>query len=244
MSEGKKMNAFTIRVLVADDHPGMIAGVRHELMTAKTIDLSGEARNSTELVALLETTTCEVVISDYSMPAGEHGDGIGLFSFVQRRFPHVKLVVLTMLDNPAILTSLARIGVRGVVSKSDALSHLVPAVHAAYTGGKYYSPTVAAIMESVELGTQNRQAETELSAREAEVVRLYAGGLRVTAIALRLNRSKKTISTQKARAMQKLGIERDMDLMKYALEHGWVTSSQANANIVQAQDAPETPHSH
>jgi len=69
-------------------------------------------------------------------------------------------------------------------------------------------------------------ASTELSPREAEVVRLYVSGLRVDEIAERLNRSKKTISTQKNRAMEKLGILRDADLFKYAAEHGWLTSSQ------------------
>ncbi len=220
------MSSFSIGVVLADDHPGMIAGVSHELSSVDTIVLKGHATNSTDLVKLLESTPCDVLVSDYAMPTGEYGDGITLFGFIGRRFPQVRLVVLTMLDSPAILGSLDDIGVRAIVSKSDAVSHLVPAIHAAHTGGKYHSPTVAAVLEAREAQRAGAPASTELSPREAEVVRLYVSGLRVDEIAERLNRSKKTISTQKNRAMEKLGILRDADLFKYAAEHGWLTSSQ------------------
>ncbi|KVO29213.1 LuxR family transcriptional regulator [Burkholderia ubonensis] len=221
------MSRFSISVVLADDHPAMIAGVSHELTLSNTIVLKGHATNSTDLVELLESKVCDVLVSDYAMPAGKHGDGISLFGFISRRFPDVKLVVLTMLDNPAILGSLDDLGVRGIVSKSDSVSHLVPAIHAVYTGGKYYSPTVDAVLK--ERGAQRGSATStaELSPREMEVVRLYVSGMRVDDIAAQLNRSKKTISTQKARAMEKLGLARDTDLVKYAVEHGWLTSSQA-----------------
>lgn len=220
------MSSFSIGVVLADDHPGMIAGVSHELSSVGTIVLKGQASNSTDLVKLLESTPCDVLVSDYAMPTGEYGDGITLFGFIGRRFPQVKLVVLTMLDSPAILGSLDDIGVRAIVSKSDAVSHLVPAIHAAHTGGKYHSPTVAVVLKEREAQRAAAPASAELSPRESEVVRLYVSGLRVDEIAERLNRSKKTISTQKSRAMEKLGLSRDADLFKYAAENGWLTSSQ------------------
>ncbi|MGR5559981.1 response regulator transcription factor, partial [Vibrio fortis] len=82
------------------------------------------------------------------------------------------------------------------------------------------------VLETREAQRAGAPASTELSPREAEVARLYVSGLRVDEIAERLNRSKKTISTQKNRAMEKLGISRDADLFKYAAAHGWLTSSQ------------------
>ncbi|MBO9537914.1 response regulator transcription factor [Herbaspirillum sp.] len=219
---------WSINVVLVDDHPAMIAGVTHELGSSPTIKLQGNAANSTELVALLEKTPCDVVVSDYSMPAGEYGDGITLFRFLGRRFPQVKLVVLTMLDNPAILGSLDDLGVRAIVSKSDAVSHLIPAIHAAYTDGKYHSPVVDAVLKLRTAQRANADKTAALSPREAEVVRLFVSGMSVNEIAERLNRSKQTISTQKTRAIEKLGLSGDTDLVRYAMEHGWVTSSQAS----------------
>ncbi|HUA80001.1 MAG TPA: response regulator transcription factor, partial [Dyella sp.] len=163
--------------------------------------------------------------SDYSMPGNEHGDGIALFSLIQRRYPSVKLVVLTMLDNPAVLSALRRLGITRVVSKSDAVNYLIPAIHAAATGGVYYSPSVEKSMRTLDRNGRDSSAPQLLSKRELEVLRLYASGLTINEIAERLSRSKKTISTQKTRAMEKLGIERDVDLLRYAMDNGIVASS-------------------
>jgi two-component system capsular synthesis response regulator RcsB len=219
------MEGFSLRVVLADDHPGMIAGVEHSLSSISTVRLTGTAGNSTELLRILDTGCCDVLVSDYSMPGNEHGDGIVLFSFLQRRYPLIKLVILTMLDNPAVLGALQRLGICCIVSKSDALSYLVPAIHAAATGGTYYSPSVKNSLRMHDMERRNGDAPQPLSKRELEVVRLYASGLTINEIAERVSRSKKTISTQKARAMQKLGIERDVDLLRYAMEHGMVASS-------------------
>ncbi len=222
------MDGFKIKVVLADDHPGMIMGVQHELSSVGTIELVGTAADSTALMTLLGQVQCSVVVSDYAMPAGEVGDGVALFGLMRRRYPDIKLVVLTMLDNPAVLHTLVTQGIQCIVSKSDAINHLVPAIHAAYTEGKYYSPTVEKIIRSVDWNRRSRNPDGVLSQREAEVVRLYASGLTVNEIAERLHRSKKTISTQKTMAMQKLSIERDVDLLRYAIENGLAAPAGGN----------------
>lgn len=218
-----------ISVLLADDHPGIISGIRHELSEEQGIRLDASVSNSTDLIKSLEEGCFDVLVSDYSMPKGAYGDGLHLFGYISRRFPDLGLVVLTMLDNSAILQALGLISNISIVSKADAVQHLVPAIHAAYTKGIYFSPAISEKMEKLRpLGpTGERRSAAFLSPKESEVVRLYAAGLRIDEIAEKLSRSKKTISTQKIRAMQKLGIKKDIDLMKYALECGWVTSSKA-----------------
>lgn len=217
-----------ISVLLADDHPGIISGIRHELSSETAFFLNGSVSNSTDLISKLKEGSFDVLVSDYSMPKGKYGDGLHLFGYLSRRFPRLGLVVLTMLDNSAVLQALVRVSRISIVSKADPLLHLVPAIHAAYAGSTYFSP---AISERLERGSTagmagGRRVSTALSPKESEVVRLYAAGLRIDEIAAKLSRSKKTISTQKIKAMQKMGIERDIDLMKYALECGWVTSSR------------------
>jgi two-component system capsular synthesis response regulator RcsB len=224
---GGGVDSFRIRVVLADDHPGMIAGVRPELSSVSTIELVGTAGDSTALMALLAEVPCDVVVSDYAMPGGEVGDGVALFGLMRRRFPDVKLVVLTMLDNPAVLHTLVTQGVQCIVSKSDAITHLVPAIHAARTQGRYFSPSIERVVSSVDWNRRSRNPDGVLSQREAEVVRLFASGLTVNEIAERLHRSKKTISTQKAKAMEKLGVERDVDLFRYAMENGLVAPASS-----------------
>lgn len=217
------MDDFSLRVVLVDDHPALLAGVAQGLSSVDTIQVTGTAGNSTELVRLLERDICDVLVSDYSMPGNEYGDGINLFSFIRRRYPSVKLVVLTMMENPGVLNALRAQGIRCLVSKADGVSNLIPAIHAAATGGTYYSPAMEKIVRTLDMDGRRGTSEA-LSKRELEVLRLYASGMTVNEIAERVNRSKKTISTHKARAMQKLGIERDVDLLRYAIEHGIVAS--------------------
>ena len=232
------MDEFKIKVMLADDHPGMVAGVQHALAAVPTIALVGAAANSTELVALLDQNPCDVLVSDYSMPAGDFGDGASLFGLLQRRYPKLKLVVLTMLDNAAVMHNLVTLGIGGIVSKSDALAHLIPAIHAAHTGGRYYSPSADKVIQGIDLTRRGRSVDGVLSQRESEVVRLYASGLTINEIAERLHRSKKTISTQKAKAMEKLGIEREVDLFRYAMENGLTATLAADSAAAAPGNGP------
>ncbi|MQR02233.1 response regulator [Glaciimonas soli] len=219
------MSRFNIRVMFADDHPVMLLGIRQALKEVQTIAYVGDASNSTELVDKLNCTECDVLVTDYGMPGGDYGDGLAMLSFLRRSYPSLKIVVLTMMDNPAMLNVLLAQHVNGVVSKSDDVSHLIPAIHAAYSNGRYLSP---AIEEMIGVRTGDKIAgivPVMLTRRETEVIRLLGDGLTVNQISERLNRSKKTISGQKISAMKKLGITRDIDIYKYVMETGLALSS-------------------
>ncbi|KGC59334.1 response regulator transcription factor [Burkholderia pseudomallei] len=210
------MTAFSIKVIIADDHPAVLTGLLHALAPVSSIEVVSACRNSTELLAALNEHPCDVVISDYSMPDDNFGDGISLFSYVQRRYPGTRLIALTMISNPAIIQNLISHGISTVLSKSDEVGHIIAAVHASYAKGSYLSPTMEAIVNNGHGKTQG--GEISLSPREMEVVRLFTSGLSVNEIANRLKRSKQTISSQKANAMRKLGLNSDIDLLKYALK--------------------------
>lgn len=223
-----------IRVAIADDHPLLLTGLAYELSQLSGFIVVGKAQNSTELIELLSERAVDVVISDYTMPGGTHGDGLALFGFIRQRFPNTQLIALTMMSNPNVIRSLMAQGVRCILSKADSLVYIVDALHAALSNRRFLSPTVDAIMKMH--GTENSangSLAKKLSPRELEVVRLFVSGLTVSEIAMRLHRSKQTISTQKMNAMRRLGIKRDTDLIIYGIDANLTTlSTGAKANSI------------
>jgi two-component system capsular synthesis response regulator RcsB len=202
------MNEFLVKVIVADDHPVTGHGIADALGGASTIEVVAIAADTSTLIEKLDTLPCDVLVLDYVMPAGQYGDGLTLLAFLRRRYPQLRYVTVTMLNSPTVFRALRKIGAQCICSKSDALSHLVGAVHAAYSNGQYLSPSVASILEKTDGG------DAALSQRESEIVRLFREGYKVSEIAEKLHRSKKTISAQKLSAMRKLGITRDADLIR------------------------------
>jgi two-component system capsular synthesis response regulator RcsB len=206
----------------------MLAGMEHLLSAFAGIEVIGLVADSTQLVELLGSNACDVVVTDFSMPTGRYGDGISLLRFLQRRFPTVSVVVLTGVDSETVLRSILDIDIRAVVSKSDDYAHLETAIRMAHEGREFLSPEVRRIVETSAKRTDAlAEVSGRLSKRETEVLRLYAEGLSVLEIGNRVGRSRKTISTQKTAAMKKLGLERDADIFRYAISHGLVQSSQS-----------------
>ncbi len=228
------MKPLNLRVMVADDHPAVRAGVQHTLATSSTVSVIGAARDSSELMEMLGRHPCEILISDYSMPGGRFGDGITLFGLIRQRYPALKIVVLTMLESPGIVHSLLNLGIPAVLSKSDSLNHLLPAIHGAHANGRYLSPRISELANALDRGDYGIHM---LTRRELEVVRLFVSGLTINEIAERLHRSKKTISTQKGTAMLKLGLERDIELLRYGIESGLISASPSSGPAGATQEA-------
>ena len=219
------MDEFFVRVMVADDHPASALGISQALQGNSTIKLVGTVSNSTDLVAALDAQQSDVLVLDYVMPGGKYGDGLVLLSFLQRRYPALHIVTITMIDNPSVLRAIHKQGVSCILSKSDAISHLIGAVHAAYVGANYMSPFIKQTLQDVE----SEPATRALTTREIEVVRLFGAGYTVGEIAAQLHRSKQTISSQKSSAMKKLGIVRDADLIRYNDEQKLAGASDGDA---------------
>ena len=209
------MATTPIRVAIADDHPAVLIGIAHELASDSSIELIGTARDSTELIALLDANQCDVVITDYAMPGGAYGDGATLLSHIKRRYPKINVVVFTMMENPGLIQNMLAQGILDIVSKADSTRHLVQATEAAASDRSSLSPVIRTALAAV-----SASGARPLSQREAEVLRMFVSGMTVNEIAARLNRSKQTISAQKIAAMKKLGIERDTDLYEYAINGG------------------------
>ncbi len=225
---------MTVRIAIADDHPVLLAGMENLLQSQPSLSIAGLVKDSTALVELVSSTSVDVVITDFSMPHGRYGDGIAMLRFLQRRFPKIQLVVLTAMESPLVLDNIRSAGVRCILSKTDPLQHLLPAVEAACSGDGYLSPEIQRLLDDAAGATEG--AAPALSRREGEVLRMYAEGLSVIEIAERVGRSRKTVSTQKVAAMRKLGLKTDADVFQYAIAHGLVNASQvARANASEPE---------
>jgi two-component system capsular synthesis response regulator RcsB len=223
------MSTITIKLALADDHPAVLAGIKHELAGVPTIDIVGTARNSTEIIELLRRTPCDILVTDYAMPGGEYGDGMTLLSFLRRHYPALKIIVFTTIDNAAIVSEVSKLGIQAVLNKVGEVAHLIYAINAVYAGASYFSPGAAQQELRIRHGRATRDRVRQLTLRETEVIRLYLSGLSIKEIAAVLNRAKQTVSAQKKTAMRKLGIERNADLFRFANETGLIISTSPMA---------------
>ncbi|MCC8397576.1 response regulator transcription factor [Paraburkholderia sp. MMS20-SJTR3] len=209
-----------IRIVLADDHPVLLSGIKHELSVLPTLEIVGTASESGELIALLKAAKCDVCVTDYAMPGGEYGDGMTLLSYLRRTWPALKIVVFTTIENSAIVNEIAKLGVQSVLGKSHDTGHLISAIHAVYAGATYFRTASSGSENETPAGSSTNSRKQTLTNREMEVVRLFVSGLSINEIAQRMHRTKQTISSQKTRAMRKLGIDRDADLYRFAFETG------------------------
>ncbi|HDR9480868.1 TPA: response regulator [Burkholderia aenigmatica] len=204
---------MSIRVVIADDHPLMLYGIRHALASETSISVVGEALEPGALLSCIARTHCDVVVTDFAMPGRAHADGLLMLEAIREAFPLVRVVVLTMLDNPALMQNICNTGVLTVLNKRGVAADLARAIVAAHAG-RPFLPAVRPMPTAV------NDDVYALSPREIEVVRMCASGMTMTDIAHYYGRSIKTISTQKHNAMKKLGIRSDAELFLYVSGNG------------------------
>ncbi|GAA0681151.1 two-component system capsular synthesis response regulator RcsB [Dyella sp. SG562] len=222
-----------IRVIVADDHPVVVIGVKTVLERHGDIKVVGEACNGSELIDRLDRLPCDVIITDFSMPgdapdelSGEggseprHADGLPLITLLATRYPQIPVIVLTMLNNVAVLRAIREKGMKGLAYKKSFATDLPNAVRAVKRGDTYVSPSLRERFHQREHSPET--IAKELSPCEMEVLRLYGlAQLTVTQIAERLHRSIKTVSAQKRSGMKKLGILHDSAIGEYLEKLGF-----------------------
>jgi two-component system capsular synthesis response regulator RcsB len=207
-----------IKVIIADDHPIVLLGVRELIERDPRFCVVGESVCSKGLVELLEQQPADIVISDYNMPADSpYGDGLKLVEYLKRHYPQVQILILTMISNQLILTRLHELGVVGVIQKSQLHTEIEQALNAIARHEKYRSPEPPRT-SVIEFTAAMNERLASLSPKEFEILRLFVAGKSVSDIARSQNRSAKTISAQKISAMRKLNVHSDQDLMTYCLE--------------------------
>jgi len=201
-----------VKIVLADDHPVFTAGVRNYLNHVPDCRVVASVTSSDALVRCLESTPCDLVITEFSMPMVRVSDGLHLLSYIRRHHPQTWLVVLTMNAFPLVLYQIVNSGANGLLHKSDEIPELGKTIRHLGNGSPYVGPSFRALLQN----GINGQAKSRIpSPRETEVLRLYVAGNSLRDIAQRLSKSVKTVSLQKASAMKKLGLDSDIALGRY-----------------------------
>lgn len=206
------------QVIIADDHPLIVFAVTKVLENVKELRLAGSASSSSSLLQLLQKTSCDVLLCDYSFDEGGDSDGLQLIKQVQELYPHIKIIVLTAHDDVVIALRILSLKVAGFISKaSGEFSGLPFVISQVQMGRSYIDPITLNALTLHRLNNgkgSDNLAEVALSEREQEVLRLFALGMTVSEIALHTQRSVKTISAQKKKAMDKLGVSNVVELLE------------------------------
>lgn len=209
-----------LKVVIADDHPVVLVGLREVIQRDKCFNLVGEALNSSQLVEQLVVHQPALLITDFNMPGDEtFGDGLQLIEYLIEHFPGVKILVLTMESNPLIISRLLEMGVAGVIAKNHIHQEIGKALNALAKGRPYAGAAAPATSVITNLKVIDERFST-LSPREVEVLQLFVAGNSVGDIARQLNRSVKTVSTHKVSAMHKLEVLNDHALLTYCIKAG------------------------
>mgnify|MGYP006363649289 FL=1 len=207
-----------MRVIIAEDHRVVRIGLRMLIDLSGTCVVVGEAEGPDSLLNLLSTTPCDLLITDLSMPGDLQSDGLKMLGMVRRRYPSVRIILVTMFANVATLRSALTEGVMAIVSKGASAKELPMAIRSVGEGRRFVSELLRTALAPAGIG--HASTKPSLSAKEHEVVRMLASGMTVSEIAGYFNRSVSTISKQKNMAMHRLGISTDVDLFAYARDSG------------------------
>lgn len=211
-----------IRVLLADDHPVVRAGVRAFLENEPDMLVVGEASTAYQAVSLVQELHPDVAILDISMP----GNGLEATHQIRSTCPGTQVLILTFHNQEYYLLTVLKAGAAGYVLKSVVDTELLSAIRVVAEGGVFLSPADAKIViEDYHTHVTKEQEATtsQLSEREREVLRLIALGYTASEAAEVLTLSPKSVETYRARVMQKLGLHNRVDVVQYALLHNLLT---------------------
>src|SRR5713226_3371015 len=205
-----------MRVLIADDHAILRRGLKEILVRELEVVTCGEAEDARQVLTEVQNQTWDLVILDISMPGRS---GLDLLSDLQRTHPKLPVLVLSMHAEDQYGKRVLKAGASGYMNKESAPEELIKAVRKLLGGGRYVSPALAETLASDLSDDAGRPAHESLSDREFEVLRNIASGKTVTQIAKALNLSVPTVSTYRARILEKMNMSTTAELMRYALSN-------------------------
>jgi len=213
-----------IRIVLADDHTILREGLKQVLSAASDLSIVGEARDGHEVLERVRELEFDVLLLDLSMPGKS---GIELIKQVRAEKPRLRIMVLSMHQETQYAVRAIRAGASGYLTKEGASAQLVSAIRKVAGGGAFITDAVAEQLVLGAMPQTDGPPHRLLSDREFQVFRLLVAGKTVSEIAGQLNLSVKTVSTHKARIMQKMNLGNATELIRYAIQHGLIEDSDS-----------------
>jgi DNA-binding NarL/FixJ family response regulator len=207
-----------MKLLIADDHAILRAGLKHLLSDYPDIEVGGEAANGQEVLAQVRNQPWDALLLDMTMPGKS---GIELIKQIKIIAPKLPILVLSMHKEDLYAVRALKAGASGYLCKDNAEDQLVAALRKVAGGGHYISPAVAErlALDSLQGNQRDVPPHTRLSDREYQIFQSIVAGASVTEIADALNLSVKTVSTHKSHILEKMGCDSIAELVRYAIQH-------------------------
>lgn len=208
-----------IKVLIADDHPIVRQGLRQILSEIGDMEVTGEAANGQETLDQVRAGGWDVLVLDITMP---DRSGFDILKELKHEQPQLPVLVLSIHAEEQLAVRVLKAGASGYLTKENAPEELVKAIRKVVSGGRYISPGLA---ESLAFGLNEAAGPARhetLSDREFQVMQLIANGKTLSEIAETLSLSAKTVSTYRARLLEKLNLKTNSELIRYAIENGLI----------------------
>jgi two-component system, NarL family, invasion response regulator UvrY len=211
------------RVLVADDHAIIRDALRKILADTADLELAGEAATGNDALALVRERDWDLVVLDMSMPGRS---GLELIKLMRAERPKLRILVFSMHPEEQYAVRAIRAGASGYLSKESDSELLLPALRKVAGGGAWVSDKVAGLLAHAGPAHAATQPHTLLSDREYGVFSRIVRGASLTEIAEELSLSIKTVSTHKAHILAKMSLANQVDLVRYAIDHGLLDTAR------------------
>jgi len=204
-----------IRVIIVDDHPVVRRGLKQIIAAEQDMQVVGEAENAREAIRIIREIACDAVVLDITLP-----DGSGLDVLIQLKSerPTLPVLIMSIHEEEQYALRVLKAGASGYLMKNSIPEELIKAIRKIASGGKYISPSIAERLAS-EFTSPEKSPHEKLSDREFQIMCLIASGKSLKEIGEALFISGKTVSSYRARILEKMNVSTNADLTRYALEN-------------------------
>jgi len=205
-----------VRILIVDDHAVVRGGLRQFLAGTEDLEIAAEAATGDEALALVRTDDWDVVLLDIALP---DVNGLEVLKRIKRERPDLPVLIFSMFSEDEFAIPALNAGASGYLNKDSPPSQILAAIRTVVDGARYVSPTLAEKLLSGTTSPGRKLPHETLSEREMGVLLLLSKGVSLTSIGERLHISVKTVSTYRARIVEKLGVQSNAELTRYVLQH-------------------------